>query len=93
MATNTTDLVQLAESCLQAAKTIKAFLATSNGGRLAFDTNALPKFPQCDEVTERARDTLRNAAKAMYDLSTGPGQCLMESSLLSVSSTHGRRVL
>jgi hypothetical protein len=88
MATDTTDLVLLAESCLRAAKIIKAFLATNSGGRLAFDVNALPKFPQCDEATESARDTLRNAAKAIYDLATGPDQCLMESSLLSVSFIH-----
>lgn len=86
MATTSSDLESLAETCLQSAKTIKTFLATNNIGQLGFDTNALPKFPRSDEATERARSDLRNAAKTMYDLATGPQECLMESSLTSVSS-------
>jgi 6-hydroxytryprostatin B O-methyltransferase len=93
MATDTTDLEILAESCLQSAKTIKAFLAANGGGRLAFDPLALPKFPKCDEVTELARSTLRNAAKAMYDLATGPDECLMESSLLSLQYINSMRYI
>lgn len=87
MASTTPDLEVLAESCLQSAKTIKAFLATNGNDRLAFDTQALPTFPKSDETTERARNDLRNAARTMYDLVTGPQDCLMESSLTSVSST------
>lgn len=85
MATSSTDLETLAETCLQSAKTIKAFLAQHDHGRLAFDPQALSAFPKSDEETQRARTALRNAAKTMYDLATGPEECLMESSLLSVS--------
>jgi hypothetical protein len=85
METNTTDLVLLAEYCLESAKTIKAFLATNGDDKeLGFDADALPRFPECDEATENLRSNLRCAAKRMYDLVTGPDQCLMESSLLSV---------
>ena len=86
MASNTPDLEALAESCLHAAKTIKAFLTSSNNGRLAFDAQAMPRFPKSDEATERARNTLRDTAKTLYDLATGPGQSLVESCLTSVSS-------
>lgn len=85
MATTSPDLEALAESCLQSAKTIKTFLATSGSGRLAFDQQALPAFPKCDETTERARSDLRNAAGTMYDLATGPEDCLRASCLTSVS--------
>lgn len=87
MASTSPDLEALAESCLQSAKTIKSFLATQGSDRLAFDTQALSTFPKSDEATDRARSDLRNAAKTMYDLATGPEGCLMESSLTSVSST------
>lgn len=85
MSTTTTDLETLAELCLQSAKTIKEFVASNSSKKLAFDSQALPLFPQCDETTERARNDLRNAAKTMYDLATGPQECLMESCLISVS--------
>lgn len=85
MTTTTTDLETLAEVCLQSAKTIKEFVASNSSKRLAFDSQALLLFPQCDETTERARNDLRNAAKTMYDLATGPQECLMESCLISVS--------
>ena len=86
MGTATTDLEALAELCLQCAKTINGFLATNGPSKLAFDTQALPSFPKGDEMTQRARNDLRNAAKTLYDLVTGPQECLMESSLTSVSS-------
>lgn len=85
MATETTDLETLAESCLQSAKTIKAFIDSKGNGRLAFDPNALSTFPKSDAETQHARSNLRNAARAMYDLTTGPEESLMESSLTSVS--------
>ena len=85
MNTATTDLEALAELCLQSAKTIKGFVAVNGPSKLAFDTQALPSFPQGDEMTQRARNDLRNAAKTLYDLVTGPQECLMESSLTSVS--------
>lgn len=85
MATDSSDLEKLAESCLESAKAINAFLKTNGSDRLAFDPLALPAFPKCDEATEHARANLRNAAKTMYDLVSGPEQCLVESSLLSVS--------
>jgi len=88
MAIDSPDLEALAESCLQSAKTINAFLATNGHGRLAFDALALSRFPKCDEATERARNTLRDAAKTMYDLATGPEQSLVESSLTSVSAVN-----
>lgn len=86
MDTPTTDLEALAELCLQSTKTIKKFLATNGSSKLAFDTQALPSFPKGDETTQQARNDLRNAAKTLYDLVTGPQECLMESSLTSVSS-------
>lgn len=87
MATDSLNLEALAESCLQSAKTINAFLNDNNGhDRLAFDPLALPAFPKCDEATEQARANLRNAARTMYDLATGPEQYLVESSLISVST-------
>ena len=85
METATTDIEVLAELCLQSAKTLKGFLATKGSKKLAFDAQALPSFPKGDETTQRARDDLRNAAKTLYDLVTGPQECLMESSLTSVS--------
>lgn len=85
METATTDIEVLAELCLQSAKTLKGFLATNGSNKLAFDAQALPSFPKGDETTQRARDDLRNAAKTIYDLVTGPQECLMESSLTSVS--------
>ena len=86
MDTTTIDLEALAELCLQSAKTIKEFLTTNGSSKLAFDSQALPSFPKGDEMTQRARNDLRNAAKTLYDLVTGPQECLMESSLTSVSS-------
>lgn len=86
MASTSPDLEALAESCLQSAKTIKAFLATNGNDRLAFDTQALPTFPKSEGAPERARNDLRNAARTMYDLATGPQECLMEYSVTSVSS-------
>lgn len=86
METTTTDLEALAETCLQSAKEIKGFLATNGSSKLGFDAQALPLFPKGDEKTQRARNDLRNAAKTLYDLVTGPQECLMESSLTSVSS-------
>ena len=85
MATTTTDLETLAVLCLQSAKTIKEFLVSNGSERLAFDSQASPLFPQCDETIDRARNELRNAARTMYDLATGPQECLIESSLTSVS--------
>ncbi|MCJ1475043.1 hypothetical protein MMC13_003703 [Lambiella insularis] len=92
-AINTPDLETLAESCLQSVKTIKEFLATSNGGRLAFDAQALPRFPKCDAATERARNTLRNTAKTLYDLATGPEQSLVESCLTSLQYINSMRYI
>ena len=86
METATTDLEALAELCLQSAKQIKGFLATNGSSKLAFDVQALPSFPKGDEMTQRARNDLRIAAKTLYDLVTGPQEVLMESSLTSVSS-------
>lgn len=86
MKTATVDLEALAEVSLQSAKAIKEFLTRNGSGRLAFDAQALPSFPKGDEMTQRARNDLRNAAKTLYDLATGPQECLMESSLTSVSS-------
>ena len=84
-ATESTDLGTLAETCVQSAKAIKAFIDRSGHGRLAFDPLALSTFPKSDEATERARNNLRNAARTMYDLTTGPEEYLMETSLTSVS--------
>lgn len=90
MATDSLNLEALAESCLQSAKTINAFLSKDDRhDRLAFDPLALPAFPKCDEATEHARTNLRNAARTMYDLATGPEQYLVESSLISVSTAKG----
>lgn len=93
MATDSLNLEALAESCLQSAKTINAFLNKDDGhDRLAFDPLALPAFPKCDEATELARTNLRNAARTMYDLATGPEQYLVESSLISVSTAKGAKL-
>ena len=88
METATNDIEVLAELCFQSAKTLKGFLATNGSNKLAFDAQALPSFPKGDETTQRARDDLRNAAKTLYDLVTGPQECLMESSLISVGPTE-----
>lgn len=88
MASTSPDLEALAETCLEAAKTIKAFLASNGNDRLGFDTQALPTFPKSEGWPERARTDLRNAARTMYDLATGPQECLMEYSVTSVSSTR-----
>lgn len=85
MAIHSLDLETLAETCLQSAKTMKGFLAANGHGTLGFDPLALPRFPKCDEATERARNTLRDAAKTLYDLATGPEQALVENCLTSVS--------
>ena len=85
----TLDIEALAEICLQSAKTIKGFLASEGSGKLAFDAQALPLFPKGDEITQRSRNELRNAAKTLYEMITGPQECLMESSLLSVSFVLG----
>ena len=79
------DLMTLAEACIQEAKTLNESFATNGYGRLGFDSQALPLFPKGDEKTQRARNNLRNAAKTLYDMATGPQECLMESSLTSVS--------
>lgn len=86
MARTSPDLEALAETCLRSAKTIKAFLATHGNERLAFDTKALPSFPKSDGAPEGARNDLRNAARTLYDLVTGPQESLMEYSVTSVSS-------
>lgn len=82
------DLETLAQSCLQSALTIKASLAPDTSPRIGFDALAAPTFPKLDEMAERARSDLRNAARELYDLATGPQECLMESSLTSVSSAR-----
>ena len=85
MASATADLETLAKVCLQEAKTIKKSFPADASGKLGFDAQALPLFPKGDENIQRARNNLRNAAKTLYDLATGPQECLMESSLTSVS--------
>ncbi|SLM38598.1 Winged helix-turn-helix DNA-binding domain [Lasallia pustulata] len=92
-ATESTDLGTLAESCVQSAKAIKAFIDSSGHGRLAFDPLALSTFPKSDEVTERARTNLRNAARTMYDLTTGPEEYLMESTLTSLQYINSMRYI
>ena len=89
MATQPLDLETLAESCLQSAKAIKTFLKANghDSNSLAFGPLALSAFPKCDAATEQARNSLRDVARTMYELATGPEQCLVESSLLSVSVT------
>ena len=87
--TNPSNLEALAEACLQEAKTLNEIFAVKGYGRLGFDAQALSSFPKDDEKTQHARNNLRNAAKALYDMATGPQECLTESSLTSVSrSTH-----
>ena len=83
--TSPAGLETLAETCLQEAKALDETLAGKDYGRLGFDSHALSSFPKGDENTQRARDNLRNAAKTLYDMATGPQECLMESSLTSVS--------
>lgn len=65
MTTPQTDLKAQAASCLEAAKTTMAFLEANGSGRLGFDLQAFPWFPPCDEETERARNTLRSAARTL----------------------------
>ncbi len=81
-------LESLAEVCIQEAKVLNQSFVTNDYGRLGFDSQALPMFPKSNEETQRARNNLRNAAKALYDMATGPQECLMESSLTSVSYTQ-----
>ncbi|KAI4203126.1 MAG: hypothetical protein LQ346_001860 [Caloplaca aetnensis] len=87
------DLETLAQSCLQSALTIKASLAPDTTPRIGFDALAAPAFPKLDETAERARSDLKNAAREMYDLATGPQECLMESSLTSLQYTNSMRYI
>lgn len=73
-------LPSLAESCVETAKTVQAFLDDQGSS----DPTSLASFPKGDEALEKARAKLRNDAKALYDLATGPHEILMENSLLSV---------
>ncbi|KAL8738676.1 MAG: hypothetical protein Q9181_000560 [Wetmoreana brouardii] len=88
-----TDLETLANICLQEAKIIKGFFAINGLGKLGFDAQALPSFPKADERTQLARNNLRNAAKTLYDLATGPQECLMESSLVSLQFIGSMRYI
>ncbi|SLM41451.1 Winged helix-turn-helix DNA-binding domain [Lasallia pustulata] len=95
MATQPLDLETLAESCLQSAKAIKTFLKANghDSNSLAFGPLALSAFPKCDAATEQARNSLRDVARTMYELATGPEQCLVESSLLSLQYISSMRYL
>lgn len=90
LGTSPSDLQTLAEACLHEAKILNDTFAAKGYGRLGFDSQALSSFPKDDEKTQHARNNLRNAAKALYDMATGPQECLTESSLTSVS--HARPV-
>lgn len=82
--TEPANLQTLAEACLQEAKSLNESFTREGYGTLGFDTQALPAFPKTDENTQNSRNNLRNAAKTLYDMATGPQECLMESSLTSV---------
>ena len=83
-------LETLAEVCLEEAKALNKSFEANDYGRLGFDAQALSMFPKSDEKTQKARSNLRNAAKALYDMATGPHECLAESSLTSVSRVRMR---
>ncbi|KAL8763403.1 MAG: hypothetical protein Q9184_000791 [Pyrenodesmia sp. 2 TL-2023] len=87
------DLETLAQSCLQSALTIKASLTPDTSPKIGFDALAAPTFPKLDETAERARSDLKNAARELYDLATGPQECLMESSLTSLQYTNSMRYI
>ena len=69
---STTDLEELAETCLATAKTIKTFLASNGHAHMSFDEDGPSAFPNAPLEIQQARGTLRMAAKALFDLVTGP---------------------
>ncbi|KAG8525583.1 uncharacterized protein KY384_009227 [Bacidia gigantensis] len=93
MDANQPDLEALAQTCLQEAKTIKTHLAANSLGDLGFSPTALPSFPKTDAQTQQARTNLRNAAKTLYDLTTGPQEGLTELSLTSLQFIGSVRYL
>lgn len=79
------NLETLAITCLREAILLGETFASKGYGRLGFDSQALSSFPKDDEKVQHARNNLRNAAKALYDMASGPQECLTELSLTSVS--------
>ena len=92
METSTNDIEELAELCLQSAKKLKEFLVKSGSDKLGFDAKAPPLFPKGDDTIQRTREDLRNAAKTLNDLVTGPQECLVEASLTSVSPANKKNI-
>jgi hypothetical protein len=75
------ELVELAQSCVKSAVLVNDYFETNPG------TNPLTcnRFPSMDDKANAARLKLRNAAKELYELTTGPQEMLMEQCILSVS--------
>jgi len=72
MAVSIIDLEALAETCLAAAKSIKAHLTSTGQPQMSFDQNGPSQFPAVPVEIQNARSTLQMASKALYDLVTGP---------------------
>ena len=69
---DTTDLEELAETCLATAITIKSYLAANGHPPMSFDQDAPSYFPPANDEIQQARTKLCLASKAMYDLMSGP---------------------
>ena len=81
---DTTDLEELAETCLATAKTIKSYLAANGHPPMSFDQDAPSYFPPANDEIQQARTKLRLASKAIYDLMSGPDDMVMWSPLHAV---------
>jgi hypothetical protein len=77
------ELVELAQTCMKSAVLVNNYFESNPG------TNPLTcaRFPSMDDRANAARLKLRNAAKELYELTTGPQEMLMEQCIFSVSQS------
>lgn len=68
------DLERLAEACLATAKVVKNYLSANGHPQPTFDQNGPAHFPVMSSEADLARAQLRNAAKTLYDLTSGPDE-------------------
>jgi len=85
----TEDLEKLAETCLATAKTIKEYLSSNGLPQMSFDQNGPAFFPQANTEVQNARAQLRVAARALYDLASGPDEVVSWHAFTSVMNHNG----
>ena len=68
----------LLEEVAKAGRTLTTFLSTNSYYQPSFRPGGLGEFPELPEDAQVARTKLREAAKAVYDLATGPEEYIKQ---------------